>query len=113
MRLVQSCPFCRETAPKTKEEYDERNMKRIEMNDPVAMHFEGIEQHNKGEHSCAFQYFTKAAGFGNAEAHYMLAEMYHYGLGVEKDEGKEIHHMEEAAILVAIHLLDMTLDATS
>ena len=98
MRLVQSCPFCREPAPKTREEYDGRNMKRIEMNDPVAIHFEGMEQHNKGENNCAFQYFTKAAGLGHADAHYMLAEMYHYGLGVEKDEGKEIHHMKEAAI---------------
>jgi TPR repeat protein len=35
---------------------------------------------------------------GNAQAHYHLAGFYHRELGVEKDEEKEIRHLEEAAI---------------
>ena len=43
-------------------------------------------------------YFTKAAGLGDAEAHYWLSHLYSDGLGVEKNSRKEIHHLEEAAI---------------
>ena len=35
---------------------------------------------------------------GHAEAHYQLADLYRNGLCVEKDRGREIHHLEEAAI---------------
>jgi len=36
-RLQPSCLFCRKSPPKTLEEYEERTMKRIAANDPVAM----------------------------------------------------------------------------
>ncbi len=36
---------------------------------------------------------------GNAEAHYQLSVTYGKGEGVESDEKKELHHLEEAAIL--------------
>ena len=93
-----SCPFCRKPAPKTEEESAKRRMKRIEMNDPAAMCQEGIKQYKKGEYIKAFEYFTKIAELGDANAHYHLAGMYHYGRGVEKDEGKGNYHLEEAAI---------------
>jgi TPR repeat protein len=35
---------------------------------------------------------------GNAEAHYQLSVTYGKGEGVESDEKKELHHLEEAAI---------------
>jgi len=35
---------------------------------------------------------------GNVDAHAELADLYRNGQGVEKDERKEIHHLEEAAI---------------
>ena len=73
-------------------------MKRIEANDPVAMSYEGGVQNNKGNCRSAFEYWTKAAELGDAEAHYQLAVLYHEGRSVEKDEGKEIYHFEEAAI---------------
>eukprot|EP00985_Skeletonema_marinoi_P028751 scaffold25925_cov73-Skeletonema_marinoi.AAC.1 len=73
-------------------------MKRIEANDPVAMTQWGGEQHRKGNYSSAFEHFTRAAELGNVLAHCQLAESYHYGYGVEKDRGKEMYHMEEAAI---------------
>ena len=94
----QSCPFCRDALPLTDEERDKRTMKRAEANDPNALRFEGGAQYEKGEYQSAFEYFTKAAKLGNAQAHYRLSDMYYHGEGVEKDEGKGILHLEEAAI---------------
>ena len=96
--LRQSCPFCRESAFITDEEIGKQNMKRIEANDPVSIYQEGGKQYDKGEYRIAFEYFTKAAELGNAQAHFRLSGLYLYGEGVEKDEGKEIRHLEVAAI---------------
>eukprot|EP00985_Skeletonema_marinoi_P002565 scaffold1057_cov203-Skeletonema_marinoi.AAC.13 len=70
----------------------------MEANDPGAMCREGRLQYDKGDYIRAFEYFTRAAELGDVEAHYNLSVLYDVGEGVEKDEGKEIHHMEEAAI---------------
>ena len=96
-RLQHTCPFCRERPPSSSEEYHKRRMKRVEMNDPVALCHEGIEQKGKGNYIKAFEYFTKAAELGNVEAHFMLSDSY-LGNGVEKDMEKVMHHLEEAAI---------------
>ena len=98
MRLAFKCPFCRKAWQETEEERDQRLMKRIEANDPVAMRFVGGEQYYKGDYQSAINYYTKAADLGDAEAHYNLALIYLQGKGVEKDEEKEILHLEEAAI---------------
>ena len=98
MRLQPTCPFCRESMHITEEEYDKRHMKRVEANDPLAMGLEGVKHMKKGEYSSAIEYFTRAADLGDVWAHVKLALMYHDGQGVEKDEGKHIHHAEEAAI---------------
>jgi len=73
-------------------------MKRIEANDPEVIRLWGVQQYHKGDYQSAFEYFTKAAELGNVDAHYQLAVMYDDGHGVEKDKGKEIYHLEEAAI---------------
>ena len=46
----------------------------------------------------AFEFLTKAAGLGDAAAHFNLSVMYWEGIGVEKDEKMKIFHLEEAAI---------------
>ena len=97
-RVEQRCPFCRERLPDTLEEDERRRMKRIEVNDPVAMLQQARKQYDKGEYRSAFEYDVKAAELGEIDAHYRLAHMYCEGLGVEKDEEKQIHHTEEAAI---------------
>ena len=97
-RLQQSCPFCRESTYKTDEEMEKQRMKRIEANDPVAMVQQGGLHIMKGEYQSAFEYWTKAAELGHAEAHYQLSVMYYNGHGVEKDERKEIYHLEKACI---------------
>ena len=98
MRLPQSCPFCREPKPKTEEEAHKQSMRRIEMNDPAAMCQEGSEKYSEGDYQSAFEYYVKSAELGYAHAHWRLGCLYHEGKGVEQNEGKEIHHMEEAAI---------------
>ena len=98
LRLQHSCPFCREPVPKITNGHLLQNMKRVAMNDPNAMCFAGVLQYKKGDYDGAFQYFTKAAELGDAEAHFRLSDMYYRGRGIEKDERKAIHFMEEAAI---------------
>eukprot|EP00984_Skeletonema_dohrnii_P027856 scaffold17545_cov81-Skeletonema_dohrnii-CCMP3373.AAC.5 len=97
-KLQHTCPFCREPTPSTNEQCDKQMMKRIKANDPVALRREGFVQEKEGDDSSAFEYFTKAAEIGDVEAHYRLALLYDEGHGVEKDRGKEIYHLEEAAI---------------
>ena len=97
-RIQRTCPFCREPVPKTHEENDKRRMKRVEMNDPVAMRDLGLKKCFEGDYRSAFEYLKKVAVQGDAEAHYQLSNMYCCGHGVEKDMGKYIHHLEEAAI---------------
>ena len=73
-------------------------MKRVEVNDPVAIIQMGVRRDNVGDYDGAFEYYAKAAELGDADAHYNLSIMYQKGEGVEKDEKKEMYHLEEAAI---------------
>jgi len=91
------CPFCREPLP-TEKECNKSRMKRVEANDPVAITNEGFNEYKKGNYIRAFEYMMKAAELGDVEAHYQLSNIYCDGRGVEKDMGKRMHHLEEAAI---------------
>ncbi len=92
------CPYCREPLPKTKEEIDQNLMKRVKANDPAALRAKGVTCISGGDSEGVFEYFSKAAQLGDIEAHYNLSLMYKKEEGVEKDEKKEIYHLEEAAI---------------
>jgi hypothetical protein len=93
-----SCAFCREPLPTTKGEIDTMLMKRVEKNDPVAMTQMGGMRDREWNYKSAFEYYTKAAELGDAKAHYNLSVMHRLGKGVEKDEKKEVYHLEVAAI---------------
>ena len=97
-RLEHNCLFCREELPKTQEKIDQNTMKRAKSNDPVALFEVGVKCHREGDDEGSFEYWTKAAGLGNIEAHYNLSVMYYQGQGVEKDTKKEVYHLEEASI---------------
>ena len=97
-RRDKKCPFCRELLPKTKEAAHKMRLKRVQANDPMALCHVGYEHQSKGDCIRAFEYYAKAAELGDAWAHHNLADLYREGLGVEQDEGKYIHHLEEAAI---------------
>ena len=96
--LATKCTFCREALSKTEEEHFKRLMRRIEKNDPYAIYQQGAEQYDKGDYRSAFEYWKKATDLGNVDAHHRLAGLYIFGKGVEQEEGKIIHHLEEAAI---------------
>ncbi len=98
-RLQQKCPFCRHPPPNSEEQL-RLIQKRIEANDPVAKKEMGaLCLIDREDHESAFKYLSKAAALGNASAHYHLARFfYHDGKFVEKDEKKELYHLEEAAI---------------
>jgi len=97
-RQHPACPFCRHPTPKTDAEIDILSMKRAMANDPSALQDTGMNRFDEGDYEGAFEYWTKAAELGDAHAHFLLSVMYHGGIGVEKDEKKELHHLEEAAI---------------
>ena len=92
------CPFCRRAYAETYEESEEQRMKRVEANDPGAVRQEGAKQLEKGEYQRAFEYFTRAAALGSVAAHHELSIMYHEGKGVEQDVGKDVYHLEKAAV---------------
>ncbi len=89
----ERCAFCREPMPKSQEEGDQIMMKRVKANDPVA-----LSEMGKGCDDVAFEYWTKAAQLGHMDAHYNLSVLYREGERVEKNEKKEVYHLEEAAI---------------
>ena len=97
-KLRQTCPFCRHYVPATRATALANEMKRVEVNDPAAIRMLGLMRHVKGDYRSAFEYLNKAAGLGDAVAHYHLSLKYSEGEGVEKDAQKEIYHLEEAAI---------------
>jgi hypothetical protein len=92
------CPFCREPAPDDEERH-ERMMKRIKANDPAAMREVGaMKRYDEGDYVTAFNYLSKAAELGDADAHCQLGYMHQKGEGVKKDGGKAVYHSEKAAI---------------
>jgi hypothetical protein len=93
-----NCPFCREPTPDDEEDWEKNMMKRIKADDPVAMCFSGTKLYHEGDCDSAVKYWTKAAKLGDPEAHYQLSTVYREGEGVEKDEEKEVYHLEKAAI---------------
>ena len=97
-KLIPSCAFCRQRAPRNNKELEKQLMKRVEMNDPAALLQKGVATDKTGDHSGALEYYTKALELGHVEVHYHLARLYHEGHGVEKDMEKFVHHTEEAAI---------------
>ena len=96
--LERTCLFCRHPLPNTQEEFTMNLMKRVEANDSFALSQMGFRHFNEGDYENACKYWTKAAEIGNANAHYQLSLSYMKGEGVEKDEKKELYHLEEASI---------------
>ncbi len=92
------CPFCREPLPKTEKEEEENLMKRAKANDPVAISVMGQKCHDQGDYEGAFENYVKATQLGDIDAHYNLSCMHRKGEGVERNEQKEVYHLEIAAI---------------
>ena len=90
------CPFCR--CPLGEGEALKHHQKRVEANDPYALYVSGATYQSEGNPESALKQWTKAAELGDATAHFTLSVWYRKGQGVEKDEEKQVYHLEEAAI---------------
>jgi len=96
--LEHKCPFCREPMPETQKKAKKMAMKRVKVNDPVAICQVGVRCLDGGDYRRAFEYYTKAAGLGDIDSHYELSRLYYEGRSIEKDLKKAVYHLEEAAI---------------
>jgi len=96
----RTCPFCRQPFPANGKEIEVYKTRRTQVNDPVAILEAGKRCYHDGDYERAFEYFTKVAELGEAEAeaHYCLSFMYRDGKGVERDVTKRLYHLEEAAM---------------
>ena len=94
----RKCPFCRDLAPTTGEEYKQRLLRRVEVNDPTALKNIGHMSYEEEDYENAFQYWTRAAEAGNEPVHFDLGMLYMSGKFVGKDKNKCISHLERAAI---------------
>jgi len=92
------CPFCQQARALNQEEADTYIMKRVKVDDPVALQQVGLRCYIEGKYNNAFEHLTKAAKLGDAQSHFFLSFLYRNGQGVEEDKKKELHHLEEAAI---------------
>ena len=98
MGLDPKCPFCRELMPSTAKEGEKLRMKRVDANDPAALRHMGTQSIQREDYKGAFEYWSRAAKLGDVVSHFQLSVAYKCGDGVEKNEKKQIYHLEKAAI---------------
>jgi len=105
--LKDCCAFCRLPSPLSdKEEMLKRVKKRIAVDDVEAIDWLGAQYyHGIGgfpqDYNMAIKLWNKAADLGSVKTprtHHSLANLYHCGRGVEKDDDKAIHYYKIAAI---------------
>ena len=97
------CPFCRTPAPTSDEESLEREKKRAEVGDAVAIHNRAC-CYDEGMYDFpqdwvkALELWHQAGELGHAAAYCNVGNAYLHGEGVERDEKKADHYAELAAI---------------
>ncbi len=96
------CPFCRDPIGSVNE-CDTKSEERMKYGDCEAFYMMGtryfigmppLKQNPKK----GLELINQAAELGSAYAHHTLGEIYAFGKGVEKDEGKAFYHLRLAAI---------------
>jgi len=100
----EKCAFCRIPKPATNEEAEGRSKKRVEVEDPLAIHRLGCDYRNgesglPQDYTKAIELFHRAGALGYAEAYTNIGFAYHYGEGVEADKRKAIYYYELAAVM--------------
>ena len=99
----KKCPFCRTPTPKSTDDANEREKKRVEKDDPVAIFNMGC-YYDKGTYGYpqddtkSLELFHRAAELGHAGAYASIGWAYDNGEGVEVDEKKAKHYYELAAM---------------
>ena len=95
------CPFCRAPAPT--DELLKQILKRMEVDDAVAMYEMGCFYHDgvhglPQDYAKALEFWQRAADLGHTPAYYCIGDAYDFGRGVEQDEKKAKHYYELAAM---------------
>jgi len=99
----EKCPFCRTPPPNTNGEGIERDKKRIEANDPIAIYNlgcfyrDGLDGYPQ-DYTEALELFHRAGELGLADAYLNIGYTYEHGQGVEVDKKKANHYYELAAM---------------
>jgi len=99
----EKCPFCRRTTPNTDEEMLEREKKRMELGDAIAIYNHG-NYYSKGtkgypqDYDKALELWHRAGELGYVEAYCSIGHTYDGGGGVEIDKKKAKYYFELAAM---------------
>jgi len=99
----QKCAFCRVPGPDSDEEMIKRTLKRVEVNDPIAIFNRGNHHRDgsygtKQDHNKALELFNWAGELGYADAYGGIGNAYDCGYGVGVDKKKAKHYYELAAM---------------
>jgi len=97
------CPFCRTPTPPSDEEAMEREKKRLELDDPIAIYNLGIYYQDGSygfpqDYTKALELWHQAGELGYADAFLNIGYAYQYGRGVEIDKKKANHYWELASM---------------
>ena len=98
------CAFCRVVAPHTMGEANERERKRIELDDPIAIfnlgndYFKGTNGYPQ-DYVKALELLYRAGELGHAMAYSNIGYAHTYGKGVKIDKTKAIHYYEISAMM--------------
>ena len=98
-----TCPFCRTTGPTSDEVGNERERKRMEVNDPNAIFNIGC-YHRDGtngfpqDYTKALELWHRAGKLGHAGAYCRIGYAYNNGEGVDVDKKEARHYNELAAM---------------
>ena len=97
------CPFCRTPAPTSEKEANERDKKRMEAGDPIAIYnigrnyYSGLSGYTQ-DYKKALELWHQAGELGYANAYNNIGYCYNSGNGVEVDKGKAKQFYELAAM---------------
>jgi len=97
------CVFCRTPHPETEEELIERIMKRVDLNDPIAIskrsnYYKDGTNGYPQDYVKALELYHRAGELGYSEAYGGIGWAYLHGRGVEVDKKRAIHYWELGAI---------------
>ena len=99
----KKCPFCRAQTPSSEKAAIERYKKRVEANDPVAIHDIGVHYFTSTngypqDYVKALELWHRAGKLGYATAYCNIGIAYFNGQGMEVDKKKAMHYFELAAL---------------
>ena len=99
----EKCPFCRTPTPSSEKEMINGYKKRMELDDPLAIHSLG-SNYREGlygfpqDYTKALELYLRAGELGYTEAYCFVGYAYSHGQGVEVDKKKAKHYWELASM---------------